>query len=96
MIPSFALHAHAEPQAAGVLAPDGIDGASKKNNARAAPIGAAQDNTPQSTAKTPKKPDAPTDNTIFAPPLAGYVVMFLLGAAVVMLNLWSSKRTQLD
>lgn len=53
-------------------------------------------NVPQSTARTPKKPESPPDNSWLAPPLPGYVIMFLLGAAVVTLNLWSSKRTQLD
>lgn len=46
--------------------------------------------------KTPKRPDTPPDNSIMAPPLPGYILMFILGGAVVALNLWSSKRTQLD
>jgi len=89
-------HASAEPQAAGVLAPGGFDEASRSQGRGATPAPLGGESQPQSTAKTPKKPESPPDNTIFAPPLAGYVVMFLLGGAVVMLNLWSSKRTQLD
>lgn len=96
--PAVIASAVAEPQAAGVLAPGGYEEASRSRAQSATPAAAGTQGaaSAEATARTPKKPEAPMDNTIFAPPLAGYVVMFLLGGAVVMLNLWSSKRTQIE
>lgn len=84
---AVAPFASAEPrQAAGVIK-------------QADESGAAAKNTPEekkADTKTPKQPDRPLDTSWLAPPLPGYVLMFVLGGAVVALNLWSSKRTQLD
>ncbi|MBM4111754.1 MAG: hypothetical protein FJ253_00015 [Phycisphaerae bacterium] len=81
---AFAATASADPQGqATVLSPNSEGGK-------------GGDQTAAGEAKTPKKPDTPLDNTWLAPPLPGYVLMFVLGGAVVALNLWSSKRTQLD
>ncbi len=82
----------ADPQAAGMLAPMN-ETASKGQAPAAVPATPAPG---QSNAKTPKKPESPADTSFMAPPIPGYAIMFLLGAAVVTLNLWSSKRTQLD
>lgn len=46
--------------------------------------------------RAPRKPDTPADPSIWAPPLPGYALMFILGGAIVALNLWSSKRVRAD
>jgi len=79
----------AAPQEAGLIG-------ESKPGAKGAAKGAAADAEKVSTAKTPKRPDSPPDNSVLAPPLPGYALMFILGGAIVALNLWSSKRTQLD
>lgn len=88
--------ASAEPrQAAGMLAdPTALD--RRSGDSRAAPITTDGPGVPVGSARTPRKPDSPVDNSIWAPPLPGYAIMFLLGAAVVTLNLWASKRTDVD
>lgn len=48
------------------------------------------------SAKSPRKPNPPTDSSLLAPPLPGYALMFILGGAIVALNLWSSKRVRPD
>ncbi len=84
--------ASADPQqGAGVLKP-GETSSAGGDGTKAAAAAAAK----APVAKTPKAPETPQDTTWLAPPLPGYVLMFVLGGAVVALNLWSSKRTQLD
>jgi len=82
--------AAAPRQVAGMVTTDDLQ--SSEGKPRAVATEEAQD----PTSRAPRKPDTPADPSIWAPPLPGYALMFILGGAIVALNLWSSKRVRAD
>lgn len=83
--------AAAPRQVAGMVTDNDLD--SSKGKPRAVtPEGGAQ----EPASRAPRKPDTPADTSMWAPPLPGYALMFILGGAIVALNLWSSKRVRAD